>query len=469
MQTLLIVGALFIVAEAYVISTKSSSETFNVPAVDLVQANANDGAPPVVSLSPLPPLTRSKPADLNESPYGFQLQPNSLPEPPVESVAALPELTVPEESIGSTNSSTIPPNIEPIRAPSNPGIESSPIPVTRTPYQRKAANPDNLADSIAAMVNGEETSPGDAPLEPVADLTANTSPEVLKAIEETENTKLPLLGFTRHLLNQADPDNQEPVASPSEMAMQNPFLKQEPGQNQAANNGLFTQPGLADSYTGVAPTQAPTPAHTPTPATPSNSTQVKNDLFGAPNRETIQQTSPLIVSEDGLFRLGPETSPAGVTSGGIPTGPVAATPGEFSTDPQTGAPVLGQWDPIDSNHNGGYVDALGDIAFDDSMDPQSVQWWLADIHGGAILGRHQQPVTLNELVVVALQAAPQLRVFAAQPVIESTRVNESIAAFDWTTFLETAWDDSSEPVGSTLDTGTAPRLKNNFWTMQYGV
>ena len=104
-----------------------------------------------------------------------------------------------------------------------------------------------------------------------------------------------------------------------------------------------------------------------------------------------------------------------------------------------------------------------------SLPATEIRWWDSEILYKSLFSTTRRQVQLSNLVVQALQLAPQIKVFAAQPLIEETRISEAVAAFDWTSFLETRYDDTSDPVSTSLDAGTASRLKNNIWTLRQGV
>ena len=60
------------------------------------------------------------------------------------------------------------------------------------------------------------------------------------------------------------------------------------------------------------------------------------------------------------------------------------------------------------------------------------------------------PITLESLLIRTLDHASQIRVFGDLPLIRETAIVEADAAFDWSAFAETRWDDLNDPVGSTL-------------------
>jgi outer membrane protein len=52
--------------------------------------------------------------------------------------------------------------------------------------------------------------------------------------------------------------------------------------------------------------------------------------------------------------------------------------------------------------------------------------------------------------------------------ISETAIAETAAAFDWTSYIESRWDDISEPVGNVLTTGGPPRFRDHNFTNSFG-
>ncbi len=96
-------------------------------------------------------------------------------------------------------------------------------------------------------------------------------------------------------------------------------------------------------------------------------------------------------------------------------------------------------------------------------------WWKP------LVARRQRPtpqsmrVSLNSVLVGALAHSAQIQVISDTPLISETAITAADAAFDWTTFLETRWDDLSEPVGNTLTTGGPDRFRDHIVSYEMGV
>jgi len=96
-------------------------------------------------------------------------------------------------------------------------------------------------------------------------------------------------------------------------------------------------------------------------------------------------------------------------------------------------------------------------------------WWQAVMTNRIQAGTHPTNVGLESLIVRTLEHSTQVRVFSDLPFIRQTAVVEANAAFDWNAFMNTRWDDLSDPVGNILTTGGSPRYRNNQWTYGAGV
>ena len=101
-------------------------------------------------------------------------------------------------------------------------------------------------------------------------------------------------------------------------------------------------------------------------------------------------------------------------------------------------------------------------------DNQRGIWWDAG-HRRELFHRSQtRALTLYEALSLAVTMAPDLQVLNADMEIAKHVVREESAAFDWTTFLESAWNQDSTPVSSSLD-GAQRRIRERNWTMRGGV
>ena len=80
------------------------------------------------------------------------------------------------------------------------------------------------------------------------------------------------------------------------------------------------------------------------------------------------------------------------------------------------------------------------------------------------------PVSIDQLIEGALQYSSYVRVVSSEPMIRRTVIVEEQAAFDWRGFLESTYNDSNNPVGNILTTGTnEDRFKDRTWSSQGGV
>jgi len=64
----------------------------------------------------------------------------------------------------------------------------------------------------------------------------------------------------------------------------------------------------------------------------------------------------------------------------------------------------------------------------------------------------------------SLAYSPDLQVFDVQPQIERTEITRQQAPFDWTAFLESAWRDTSDPIGNTCQHRGRQMLTLRHWT-----
>ena len=80
-------------------------------------------------------------------------------------------------------------------------------------------------------------------------------------------------------------------------------------------------------------------------------------------------------------------------------------------------------------------------------------WWQSMVPRSLRSDAEDIPLTLEETLYEALANSEQVKVFQQLPPIRQTAIVEADAAFDWNAFLETQWDDLSDPVGNTLTAG----------------
>lgn len=106
----------------------------------------------------------------------------------------------------------------------------------------------------------------------------------------------------------------------------------------------------------------------------------------------------------------------------------------------------------------------GDSIFG-SFSPEP-RWWVDSVQQSQLANRTPEPINLDQVILMALQQAPTVQVLNTQPEVQRTVIDQSIAAFDWATFVETIWTDINEPVGSLLTTG---RSGGRFLQQEFSV
>ncbi|MDF1825946.1 MAG: TolC family protein [Verrucomicrobiales bacterium] len=99
------------------------------------------------------------------------------------------------------------------------------------------------------------------------------------------------------------------------------------------------------------------------------------------------------------------------------------------------------------------------------------EWW-ADSHRDPMLNVKGKAVgmQLDEIYTRTLANSSQVRVFAALPLIRETAIDEAKAEFDPESYVESRYNFTDEPTGSTLETGSANDFfRERGWTMEAGV
>jgi len=101
---------------------------------------------------------------------------------------------------------------------------------------------------------------------------------------------------------------------------------------------------------------------------------------------------------------------------------------------------------------------------------QTQGWWAPLVLQPMRNNSAPLQISLDELLMRTLLHSSQVRVFSDLPMIRRTAIIEADAAFDWTRYLESRWDDLNDPVGSTLTIGgTGDRYINQQFTTGAGM
>lgn len=98
-------------------------------------------------------------------------------------------------------------------------------------------------------------------------------------------------------------------------------------------------------------------------------------------------------------------------------------------------------------------------------------WWSDFVTARLRESATPMPVSIEEILVRAIKSSAQVKVSSDLPLIRETAITEADAAFDWTAFLDTRWQDLNDPVGNSLTIGVpgVTRYKNENLTGQAGL
>ena len=166
----------------------------------------------------------------------------------------------------------------------------------------------------------------------------------------------------------------------------------------------------------------------------------------------IADEGPLSVPQPVPQRVVPDTVPP------VFAAPPTSVPIAPSFPPTFSVPTRSQPQPVED---------------EDDRTPQDLgsAWWTVFVTAPLRENTHPVRLSIEEVLMRAIQHSSQVRVFSDLPLIRETSITEADAAFDWTAFLDSRWQDLNDPVGSTLTVGPggATRYKNEQYTGQGGV
>jgi outer membrane protein TolC len=97
-----------------------------------------------------------------------------------------------------------------------------------------------------------------------------------------------------------------------------------------------------------------------------------------------------------------------------------------------------------------------------------VPWWSGLVPRPILGEEHSVAASPNELAISALERSPRIMAVQELPRIEAAEIEQAWAEFDARTFLESNFDDISDPVGDLLTTGGPDRLNDHFWSASGG-
>ena len=96
-------------------------------------------------------------------------------------------------------------------------------------------------------------------------------------------------------------------------------------------------------------------------------------------------------------------------------------------------------------------------------------WWAGSEKN--VIGKSDsaQPLSIEDLYIRALHYSAQIKVFSDLPIIRETAIREAKGAFDTHAYLNSKYNDTNDPVGSTLTTGSANRFLQHEWDNEAGL
>lgn len=98
-------------------------------------------------------------------------------------------------------------------------------------------------------------------------------------------------------------------------------------------------------------------------------------------------------------------------------------------------------------------------------------WWQTRVSESFNADRVRVEAGVDELLRMAIANSAKVSVARHIPQIRETAVAEANANFDWSSFVDTMWADTSEPVGSDLTIGGAggTRFRDHNWNLTAGM
>ncbi len=106
--------------------------------------------------------------------------------------------------------------------------------------------------------------------------------------------------------------------------------------------------------------------------------------------------------------------------------------------------------------------------FEKSEEP-SRAWWDPSVRKPLRTKSEDIPVRLDALLMGALAHSAQIQVIKEAPLIRETAIVEADSEFDWTSFVESQFVDTSDPVGNRLQTGGPTRFREHDVSASVGV
>ena len=360
-------------------------------------------------------------------------------------------------SLGDPNVAARPAGTTPVRSPSEPGLFRS---VSRVTLLER---PDESLHRSPALP-GSRTAEGSSPLVlPTLRVPGSAAP-TLPVIAHGRDAS------GRHFAALTAPAWQEDVESsetvPGEVETPAPLLDDRSPAGSLNGDPVGEEPLELPEIRIPAPPSAPSEPDGGSPPVLHPDVRLSDDS-PAPPQDSVPSETPLDLTGSPLH--GPVgTTPAHPpVSGGLPN---------LGASVQSAGDVLAlQADPHLNRYAGRIQSMASEVVpthtFERAaeMPADASFWW--DTPVVAPLWPQLSPlrVDVSALVIKALEYSPDVLAMRLEPEILRHAVCEEQAAFDWTAFVESSYDDISDPVGNTLTTGGDPRLEDRILASTAGA
>jgi outer membrane protein TolC len=96
-------------------------------------------------------------------------------------------------------------------------------------------------------------------------------------------------------------------------------------------------------------------------------------------------------------------------------------------------------------------------------------WWNAAVDKPMRGDLNTLPVNVDSLITKAVEYSPQVIAMRIDPILRETEIIEEEAEFDWSAFLETEYDNTSDPIGNSLTAQRVNRYEDSNVTGRVGL
>jgi outer membrane protein len=96
-------------------------------------------------------------------------------------------------------------------------------------------------------------------------------------------------------------------------------------------------------------------------------------------------------------------------------------------------------------------------------------WWKSEVGVPLRLSDRKWSIQLDDLLLLALEHSDLVQSLRIEPLIQQTEIALETAAFDPAAFVDSKWNDLSDPVGNTLVTGGPDRLNEHHLENKAGL